>query len=244
MTAIRRFSSLALAAAIGLSLPTIALAQGAPAGEPAAAATDAAPAKKEKHPGEKLYLRKTCIACHGKGGVLAIQDYPNVAGQQEKYMLRQIADILEGKRVGSPDATGNPRAEGMKGALVTPTGERRITDDEIKEIVSWLASLAPASPKAPETPIDAARLAQGAEDYKKGKCQTCHGVDGKKPTSPLYPFIAGQKASYITTQIKDMRDGLRNNGSSKLMLPFIKKLDDETIGRIADYLSQVDRNQP
>lgn len=211
------------------------------AGEEAAAPKKAK--KKKRDPGQKLYMRRTCVACHGRNGIGAIQDYPNVAAQPEKYIIRQVNDIIDGKRSAGPDETGNPRTEGMRGALVTSSGERRITKDEVKQIAAWLAKQPPAAPTVPEEPIDPARLEQGAADYKKGKCHTCHGPDGRKPKSKLYPIIAGQKAAYIVAQMTDIRDGVRKNAQSKLMKPFLKKIDDEMIGRIADYLSQIDRTQ-
>ncbi|PLX37846.1 MAG: hypothetical protein C0606_06170 [Hyphomicrobiales bacterium] len=194
----------------------------------------------KKHPGKKLYLRRTCMACHGKGGSKAIQDYPNIAGQDKKYMIDQIEDILSGKRTGSPDATGNPRAEGMRGALVTAEGTLRVTADEIKEIVDWLVDQPVAAPKPLDPPITEEQIAAGEKAYKKGKCQTCHGKEGLKPLKG-YPIIAGQKRSYIVAQMTDIRDGHRKNGKSKLMLSFVKKMDDATIGTLADYLSQIDR---
>ena len=230
------------ALAIGIAAPgASALAQT----DKAAGETAAAPkkAKRKRDPGQKLYMRRTCIACHGRGGAAAIQDYPNIAGQSEKYIIRQVNDILDGKRVGSADATGNPRTQGMRGALVTSDGKRRITKDEVKKIAAWLAKQKPAAVTVPEPPIDAERLKQGASDYKKGKCKTCHGADGRKPKSKTYPVIAGQKSAYIIAQMKDIRDGKRKNAQSKLMKPFVKKLDDETIARIADFLSQVDRSK-
>lgn len=39
-----------------------------------------------------------------------------------------------------------------------------------------------------------------------------------------------------------MRDGLRVNGQSKLMLNIIKKADDAAIAAVATYLSQIDRS--
>ncbi len=203
-------------------------------------AASAASAKK-KHPGKRLYLRRTCMACHGKGGIKAIQDYPNIAGQDKKYMRDQIEDILDGKRKGSPDATGHPRSEGMRGSLVTAEGELRITKDEIKQIVDWLADEPPAPPIKMEE-ISEERLKAGAAAFKKGKCRTCHGKEGKKPLKG-YPFIAGQKRSYIVIQMTDIRDGHRTNGRTKVMVPFIKKMDDEKIALIADYLSRIDRTE-
>lgn len=236
---IRSLPALVLSAMVAGALVTGSGTDSLAAGE--TKATDAGAAEKKKRdPGKRLYLRKTCLACHGKDGRKAIQDYPNLAGQDAKYMVNQIEDILAGKRKGSPDATGNPRSEGMRGALVTPDGERRITKEEIAQISTWLSKLEPAEIVAPEPPIDNQRMEEGEKAYKKAKCRTCHGPDGKKPLK-TYPYIAGQKRSYIIAQMTDMREKVRTNGKSKLMFPFVKKLDDAEIELIADYLSQVDR---
>ena len=215
------------------------LSTGFDTGETAKAETKAKK-KKKRDPGKRLYLRKTCLACHGKDGKKAIQDYPNLAGQDAKYMIKQIEDILAGKRKGSPDATGNPRAEGMRGALVTPDGKRRISKDEVKKVSTWLSKMDPAPVTPADPPISEERMAEGAKAYKKAKCRTCHGKEGKKPLK-TYPYIAGQKRSYIIAQMNDMRRKVRTNGKSKLMFPFVKKLKDDQIELIADYLSQTDR---
>jgi len=56
-----------------------------------------------------------------------------------------------------------------------------------------------------------------------------------------YPIIAGQKRNYIITQINDIKAKARKNGKSKLMIAAVKKLSDDDIGALADYLSQIDR---
>ncbi|GAB6051244.1 hypothetical protein JCM17960_00640 [Magnetospira thiophila] len=213
---------------------SVALAAEQPA---ASAATEEA--KPKNHPGKKLFLRRTCIACHGRNGAKAIQDYPNLAGQDAKYMASQIEDILNGKRTGSPDATGNPRVNGMRGALITPEGDIRITPEEIKQVSEWLASLEPPAPGAKEG-LAQDRIDAGEKLYKKAKCTTCHGKEGLKPLKG-YPYIAGQKAAYIIAQMTDIREKVRDNGKVKTMYPFVKKLQDDEIALLADYLSQVDR---
>lgn len=227
---------LGLAIALGLSVTAM---NSAPAYAAEPAKTEA---KKKKMSPKRLYLRRTCIACHGRNGARAIQDYPNLAGQNPKYMIRQMKDILKGKRKGSPDATGNPRSEGMRGSLVTPEGEYRITNEEIKVISEWLAEQKPAKPTPLETPLTEAQLKE-AEKLYKSKCLSCHGKEGKKTKIKDYPIIAGQKRSYIVTQITDIRSKARKHGKTATMIPFVKKLTDKQIGLLADYLSQIDRSQ-
>jgi len=208
-----------------------------------AQATEKPKAKKPKHPGRKVYRRKTCMACHGKKGAKAILDYPNLAGQNAKYMVQQIKDILAEKRTGSTGESGKPRAEGMRGALVTAEGHVRVSKQEIKDVASWLSGLPATAPKALAEPISQDRLAAGKKLYKKKKCQTCHGKEGTRPTNKAYPYVAGQKSSYIRIQMTDIKEKVRKNGKSKVMFPFVKKLSEEDIGLIADYLSQVDRTK-
>ena len=196
--------------------------------------------KPKRDPAKKLYMKKTCMACHGKNGRKAMLEYPNIAGQDEKYLVTQMEDIIAGKRTGSPDATGNPRSQGMRGALVTAKGERRITKAEVKQLAKWLAKQKPADLKAPKTPLDPASVEAGQKLYKK-KCKACHGKAGKKPLKGN-PFVAGQKRAYLYAQMVDIRDKARTSKKLAGMFNVVKKMSDEDLGNLSDYLSQVDRN--
>ncbi len=214
------------------------------AGEQLAAADKAKKKKKKRHPGKKLYMTKTCIACHGRNGAKAIQGFPNLAGQTKTYMVKQVEDILSGKRLASKDETGHSRTQGMVGALINPEGKRTITKEEVKQISDWLAMQTPAKPLPPKTPVDPARIEQGKKLYKKYKCHACHGKNALKPLKG-YPIIAGQKKEYILGQMADIKNKVRTNGKSKLMAayPTIKKGKDADFEIIADYLSQIDRTK-
>lgn len=229
---------LGLAVVLGLGFVTADIV---PATAAEGAKTEAKKKKRKMSP-KRLYLRRTCIACHGRNGARAIQDYPNIAGQNAKYSINQIKDILKGKRKGSPDATGNPRSESMRGSLVTPEGKHRISPKEIKVISEWLAKLPPAKPTPLQTPLSEEKIKEAKKLYKK-KCKSCHGKDAKKPTIKTYPIIAGQKRSYIVTQITDIKTKARKHGKTAVMIPFVKKLTDEQIALLADYLSQIDRSK-
>lgn len=187
--------------------------------------------------GEKLYKTKTCVACHGAKGARPIQTYPALAGQNEKYILTQLLDIKSGKRIASTDpVTGHPYTEGMAAVM------HLLNDEELKKIAKYLSAQAPGKPKAMDPPPSAADIAAGAAAFKKLGCITCHGVDGKKASTPAYPVLAGLQRDYLIRQMTDMRGGQRANGQSKLMLNFIKKADDSTVAALATYLSQIDRS--
>jgi cytochrome c len=99
---------------IGAVLGTLALM-------PAAQAAD----------GAALYKDKTCNACHGPTGNKPLMpDYPKIAGQNAKYIEKQMQDIKSGAR-----ANGNSAA--MKGVM------HLVSDDDIKAIADYLSKLKP-----------------------------------------------------------------------------------------------------
>lgn len=188
--------------------------------------------------GKKLYARRSCIACHGKNGQKAIQDYPALAGQRADYMVAQIEDILSGKRVGGQDASGNPRSKGMRGALIAPDGARRITEDEVKAVSAWLESIPSLPPDSTEAPLDADKAAAAAAMFSE-RCEACHGPGGREPQEG-FPRIAGQKKAYVIAQLKDIKEKARTNGQSEVMLPIVEELSDADIELLAAYVAAQD----
>lgn len=184
--------------------------------------------------GKALFAAKTCVACHGRNGAKAIQAYPDLAGQDGKYLLEQMTDIAEGKRVSGPDPRGYPRTQGMKDIMHLVNAAERAA------IAGFLSKEPAPKPRKLDPAPDEARLAAGKDAYLKGGCTTCHGPDGSKPLA-TYPYIGGLKRDYLVLQMTEIRDGVRQNGKVKTMLPFAKKLDDAKIAAIADYLSQIER---
>ena len=81
--------------------------------------------------GAKLFVEKTCTACHGKDGKKPLMpDYPKIAGQNAKYIEKQMADIKSGAR-----SNGNSAA--MKGVMVI------VSDEEIKDLAEFVSKMKP-----------------------------------------------------------------------------------------------------
>ncbi|NIM29269.1 MAG: c-type cytochrome [Gammaproteobacteria bacterium] len=58
--------------------------------------------------------------------------------------------------------------------------------------------------------------AQAAGDAQAGKaksasCAACHGPEGKRPTTPAFPILAGQYADYLVRALEDYKTGKRKN---------------------------------
>ena len=47
---------------------------------------------------ERLYMTKFCITCHGQKGISVAPNYPNLAKQNEQYLVSQMKDIIKKKR--------------------------------------------------------------------------------------------------------------------------------------------------
>jgi len=48
--------------------------------------------------GERLYTYKFCTTCHGQKGISVAPNYPNLAKQNERYLVNQVKDIIGKKR--------------------------------------------------------------------------------------------------------------------------------------------------
>jgi cytochrome c len=79
--------------------------------------------------GAQLYQEKTCVACHGKDGKKPLMpDYPKIAGQNAKYIERQMLDIKSGAR-----ANGNSAA--MKGVMEI------VSEADIKALADFVSKM-------------------------------------------------------------------------------------------------------
>lgn len=70
---------------------------------------------------------------------------------------------------------------------------------------------------------------------KSATCAACHGPNGISPND-MWPNLAGQKAGYLTAQMKAFRDGKR---SDPMMAPMAAPLSDADIANLAAYYSSL-----
>ncbi len=212
-----------------LPLITLAAALSLPA-VPASAASE-----EELKAGKRVYMTKTCLACHGRGGAKPIMTYPALAGQSEKYLIQQMEDIRDGERVGTVDpVTGHPYVQGMTDIM------HLLTEEELVNVSKWLAAQPPGPPEPLDPAPEPALLEEGAKAYKQLGCRSCHGKEGDKATNPAYPIIAGLDRNYLIRSMTEIRDKARTSGKAKLMWGTIKKADDAEIAAIATWLATID----
>lgn len=89
--------------------------------------------------------------------------------------------------------------------------------------------------------VAAERVEQGKALYVAKACVGCHGVEGRDAPIPGYPSLAGQQSRYTMSQIRAVRDGIRNNGLAMVMQGVLDSSSDAELHMIADYLATVAR---
>lgn len=86
-------------------------------------------AQAEELDGAKLYVTKTCVACHGKDAKSPLLPiYPKLAGQSADYAYNQMQDIKSGAR-------NNGQTAAMKGVM------HLVSEAEIRALANWLSTL-------------------------------------------------------------------------------------------------------
>ena len=72
-------------------------------------------------------------------------------------------------------------------------------------------------------------------------CTTCHGKEGRATNQGYFPRIAGKPAGYLYNQLRNFRDGRRNNAS---MAYLVAHLSDAYLREIAEHFASLDLPYP
>ncbi len=168
----------------------------------------------------------TCITCHGADGNSVVPMWPSLAGQHAAYIAEQLTDFRDGRR---HEPTMTPMAVGL-------------TDEQILDIAAFYASQTPR----PITNINAELAAEGARIYRGGNlesgvaaCIACHGPSGLGNPVADFPRVAGQHAQYSAKTLKDFRSGERSNDMAGMMRDIARRMTDEEIAAVAEYMASL-----
>lgn len=171
----------------------------------------------------------TCGACHGADGNSAVPNFPKLAGLGEKYLLKQMKDIRDGRR---PVAAMAGQVDNM-------------TDQDLADIAAFYDAKERTSEMADEDLVALGRKVymSGIMERKVAACSGCHSPSGKGNGPAGFPGLAGQHADYIAAQLKMFRtgyespEGRTNDGDSKIMRTTAFELSDLEIKAVASYAS-------
>ena len=165
-----------------------------------------------------------CVACHGEDGNSLVASYPNIAGQNFRYLARQMRLIRDGERP----------APLMAGQL------DNMTDAQIDDLAAFYESQpANVGQAAPDS------IALGEAIYRGGllaksvpACTACHAPDGSGNALAGFPRLSGQQLDYTIEQLRAYREGNRTTDEEYggMMRQTVVGLTDGEISAVANYV--------
>jgi len=173
-----------------------------------------------------------CAGCHAADGNSVVPNFPKIAGQGEKYLVKQMKDIQSGAR-NVPEMTG----------MLTAS-----SDQDIADLAAFFASKPAQLAGAKD-----AKLEKGEQVYRGGNlktgvpaCTGCHSPSGQGNAPAGYPALSGQFAAYTVKQLKAFRTaahdpdnaaGRKNDGDARIMRDVAANMNDVEIEAVANFIA-------
>lgn len=189
----------------------------------------AAESDDEARPGDveagRVLASKTCVSCHGEDGNTAMPGYPHIAGQNARYLFRQMQLMRDGDR--------DPKV--MLGQL------DNMTDQDLRDMAVFYASQGSKVGQASREGIEL-----GEAIYRGGilakevaACTACHAPDDSGNALAGFPSLSGQTPEYVVEQLKAYREGQRRTDADDyegMMRHTAVNMTDAEIAAVANYV--------
>lgn len=165
-----------------------------------------------------------CAGCHGADGNSAVANFPKLAGQGQKYLLKQMYDQKEGRR-----------------EIVEMTGLLDgFSEQDMADVAAYFAAQKGTTGQAKAELVELGRKLYLAGNPATGMaaCTACHGPSGQGIDLAAFPALGGQHADYTVKQLKDWRSGKRSNdGDSRMMRSVASRISDREIEAVSSYIA-------
>jgi len=171
---------------------------------------------------EKLHQ---CASCHGGNGVSSAALFPNLAGQQQAYLVTQLTAFRQHTR---KDRDGRNFMWGMASGL---------SDGAIKILATDYSAKAPTPPsKHVKGDVDAGKaiFENGVASHGVLACVSCHGAKAEGNT--IIPRLAGQHQDYLDIQLRAFASGSRDNAAMHLIA---KAMTPQERKAVTDYVASL-----
>jgi cytochrome c553 len=166
--------------------------------------------------GRGATLAQECAICHGPTGI-SRADSPNLSGQYAAVIYKELVDFKTGARVN---------------AVMTPFATH-LSDRDMRDIAVYYAYLPRLPGYHPEQSAQPPRVVvYGAPMRGIAPCGSCHGTLDNKAGSP---WLEGQPAAYIKSQLQAFASGARRNDPGRLMRNIARQMTPEEIEQAAQY---------
>ena len=168
--------------------------------------------------GEEAF--EVCAACHLPSGAGRSDGiFPRLAGQHSTVLIKQIADIREGRRY-------NPIMFPFAKTLSGPQG--------LADVAAYIETLPIPDQNGVGPGTD---LERGERLYKRD-CVVCHGERAEGNAEKFYPVLAGQHYRYLLWQVNDIATKRRWNANLD-MVKVVEQYDEAELRAVVDYLSRL-----
>ena len=171
-----------------------------------------------------LSLSATCTACHGQDGNSVVPGTPHLAGQNSRYLKRQMELIQSGARP-VPLMTG--MLDGMN-------------EEGLVNLAVYYASLPAAVREASRDGLEQGEAIYRGGIMEKGvaPCSACHSPNGIGNQLAGFPKVSGQAVDYTISQLTAYREGERSTDEEYggMMRAVAANLTDNEIRAVANYL--------
>jgi cytochrome c553 len=171
-------------------------------------------------------LYTACVACHGPmAWGSADGAIPSLAGQQKRYLEKQLEMYRIGARV-------DPAMQAI--AEHAPIGDRH----DIAVLANYLATLQPN----PRPSVGSGEHLRVGQEIYAHICAACHGADGLGASGNRVPRIAGQHYPYLRHQI-DVAAELHRDLAPPEMTGALRALPPAELDALADYISRLNNSE-
>jgi len=201
---------------------------GASAPSAAGLTPDQAALLADADPAEVGKWKKKCAKCHGDDGISDDDEVPHLAGQNARYMFRQLLAFKNDAR---------------EGGRMNKTA-RKLSDRDMANLVA-LYSTTPLPPMRDEPVPAAPALVTGGDPGRQlESCAKCHGDNGLGSNEKYdAPALAGMPYDYFVATMEAFRDGSRANDDDGVMRDAAKALTDAEMEALADYYLALGKRQ-
>jgi len=163
-----------------------------------------------------------CSACHGPNGNSSNPEWPNLAGQGERYFAAQLKFFKEGKRA-------NPVMQPMAAPL---------SDQDMADLAAYYAVQKPTGLEADPSYWEAGQKLYRGGDAERNvpACIACHGPVGRGNAPAGYPALRSQHSVYTQKQLNDYAAGARPGANAEIMRTIASRLTADEIRNVSSYL--------
>jgi len=135
-----------------------------------------------------------CAECHGELGVSVDPAIPNLAGQNEIYLIKQLNDFRA-----QPSTRRLPKQQTRRSDHIMDRQAEPLSNTDVANLAAWFTTLWCGS-SGKETTVTPPKIT--------ARCTSCHGPSGMSEED-IIPKLAGQKQAYLAKQLRLFRESAR-----------------------------------